>query len=551
MQIYAAHFRQLDFFPIWSASDSYGLGSPLPLYYHKLFFMVSAGIYLLLGNIKSTFTASIAFFMVIGVYGMRAALNVITSRKFLAAVGGLGLIFTNYAFTDWLVRGDLAEFSAMMLVPWLLWWCLKLVEQRSVSYQIIPIVVILVLAHNLIALSATIVLLIAVVTCLAFGGITGFRGIVRRLLISAVSVTLLLSPLIVTQLAFNQYYDPASKAIQGGFLATRNFVTPTDYFWYGNFRWLTDRVARSVFRPDSLAVQIDFSIWIPVALALPFLIVALIRRQNNVDRHRLSPATVFVTASLIAYLFLQFSASAPIYQIFRPLELLQFPWRLMAFITPLGIIAVVMIADVAFAKVETLSVRLVPLFAVAWLASLIALSPVFSTFMNYGFIPNSSLVAPRYDTFGRPPLIYGAEYLPQINKESGLFTWAVYLHLLATRDLAESLPPNAKPTKTNLGTASPSSTRCTVLEPKRTGFESLHIRLMIRCNHPTLLALPISFNPYTTISVIESDGHLEPVPYRRLRNDPRIVIHVSSTQPEVLSIVLPTLLPTLRHVLFG
>ena len=108
-QIYSAHFRQLDFFPVWSTSDAFGLGSPLPLYYHKAFFVVSGTAYLILGNIKATLVLSLGLFMVVGVYGMRAALSVITKRRLLITVGALGLIFTNYAFTDWLVRGDFAE----------------------------------------------------------------------------------------------------------------------------------------------------------------------------------------------------------------------------------------------------------------------------------------------------------------------------------------------------------------------------------------------------------------------------------------------------------
>ncbi len=132
-QIYSAHFRQLDFFPVWSTSGAFGLGSPLPLYYHKAFFVVSGTAYLIPGDIRATLVLSPGAFMVVGVYGMRTALSVITTRRMLITVGELGLIFTNYASTDWLVRGDFAEFSAMMPIPWVLWWCHKLVTTAAVS----------------------------------------------------------------------------------------------------------------------------------------------------------------------------------------------------------------------------------------------------------------------------------------------------------------------------------------------------------------------------------------------------------------------------------
>src|SRR5580704_434965 len=43
--IYAAHFRHLDFFPVWSSSDGLGLGSPVLLFYQKAFFYVSGVVF--------------------------------------------------------------------------------------------------------------------------------------------------------------------------------------------------------------------------------------------------------------------------------------------------------------------------------------------------------------------------------------------------------------------------------------------------------------------------------------------------------------------------
>ena len=81
-----------------------------------------------------------------------------------------------------------------------------------------------------------------------------------------------------------------------------------------------------------------------------------------------------------------------------------------------------------------------PTMSVVWLGGLILLSPVFATFQNYGFIPSKALVAPTYQTYGRPPLLYAAEYLPQVGKQSSLTTWLVYSGLYSTHKLAEPLP---------------------------------------------------------------------------------------------------------------
>ena len=75
-------------------------------------------------------------------------------------------------FTDWLVRGDLAEFgndvnSVAALV-------VSESRHEAVSVvRVIPIMVLLVFAHNLIGLSAIIPIALALATFLLFNGSSG------------------------------------------------------------------------------------------------------------------------------------------------------------------------------------------------------------------------------------------------------------------------------------------------------------------------------------------------------------------------------------------
>jgi hypothetical protein len=136
VQIYAAHFRHLDFLPVWSSSDGFAMGSPVLLYYHRDFFYIAGFIYAFFGGLKASVVATIAVFLAVGAYGMRQVLGVVTNSRLLCTVGSVGFLFTNYVFTDWLdPRGDLAEFSASMIVPWLLYWCVNLVKYRRVSVR--------------------------------------------------------------------------------------------------------------------------------------------------------------------------------------------------------------------------------------------------------------------------------------------------------------------------------------------------------------------------------------------------------------------------------
>ena len=130
--MYAAHFRHLDLFPVWSSTDGLGLGTPVLLFYQKAFFYVAGTVYVLLGgSLKPTLIISIAVFLAIGAYGMRRALTLVTESRMLQVLGSLGFLFTNYVFTDWLQRGDLPEFSAVMIVPWLLFCCLNFSEESA------------------------------------------------------------------------------------------------------------------------------------------------------------------------------------------------------------------------------------------------------------------------------------------------------------------------------------------------------------------------------------------------------------------------------------
>ena len=99
VQGYAAHFQHLDFFPVWSSTDGIGLGSPILLYYHRLFYYIAGLIYTIAGGgLKESVELTIAIFLVVGAYGMRRAIGVVTDSRLLCVVGSIGFLFTNYVF---------------------------------------------------------------------------------------------------------------------------------------------------------------------------------------------------------------------------------------------------------------------------------------------------------------------------------------------------------------------------------------------------------------------------------------------------------------------
>jgi hypothetical protein len=536
VRLYAAHFRHLDFFPVWSSSDALGLGSPVLLYYQKAFFYLAGLIYILFGGaLKPTLVVTVAIFLIVGAYGMRCTLALITPSRLLCTVGSVGFIFTNYAFTDWISRGDLPEFSAMMIVPWLLYWCLYLIIRRRVSFVLIPVLVLLVDAHSGIALISIFTLAAAMLTFLVVAGRQGLRAIASRLAIAVGGAALLLAPTLLAELRMAQFYDPASKTQHYGTISD-SYISFGAYLFGGSYHWL--RTGPHTF------VQIDFAIWIPIVLALLVLIAAgrhlklgLLAGRSRQERS----VILFLSATLLLYLFLQLRMSLFLYRLFSPLQVIVYPFRMMALITPLGIILIVQLTDPLYRRYEK---HLAPkVVAVLWLVSIILLSPITeswkqspSVFSNANQFMPVQLSSPPpyvdYRTFKGLPTLTGGflypEFLPEVFP-------AHRPELYDDTELYKYLHDS------QLGAASLSGVPCSVESPVHTPLESLQLTFEVRCAGPTRLALPISYNAYSTILVATHGEALGRIPYFHARSDPRIIINVHSSHPEVVVVHLPTL----------
>jgi hypothetical protein len=550
-QIYAAHFRHGDLFPVWSTSDAYGLGSPVLLFYQKAFFYVSGALYVILGGaLKTSLVLAMAIFLIVGSYGMRMAIGMVTERKVLVVVGSVGFLFTNYVFTDWLVRGDLPEFSALMIVPWLLYWCLKFVTKGVASFLIVPIFVLLVDTHNAIALLSVFLLAVTFVVFLTSFGLNGLREVWRRLAVSVVGTTIILAPMLVAQLKFSEFYDPAVKVHSPDANVFVDFIDPVRYFYDGSYHWNAPFDLTSAPSGALFTVQLDFAIWISILLGavLVFYWWMQARRAGvpfRIWRYFDSRVLAMLGGSILIYLFLQLRISSDVYRVFAALQVIDYPSRSLAFITPIGLLLTVAIAEALLRKYP--ANRVLAWLPAPWLASLVLLSPLTSsTLPQFGvsfespgsnttqktyMLSTAFFALPRDSTFGHPLAtlngsLFG-EYLPETTNAHGAeinYVADVYTNLVKEGDAAQSLGP----------------ARCSVVEP-RTPIESLNIQLDVKCNRPTRLALPITYNAYTSISSLSSHGVSRSVPYFHVRSDPRIIIDVPNDRKQTLQVSLPTI----------
>ncbi len=549
-QIYAAHFRHWDLFPIWSTSDAYGLGSPVLLYYQKAFFYVSGLVYLALGSLKTSLVLALAIFLIIGSYGMRLAIRTLTDRKALLVVGSVGFLFTNYVFTDWLVRGDLPEFTAVMLVPWLVYWCLKLVTRGEASLLIVPIIVLVVLAHNAIGLLSVFLLAVTFVVFLASFGLHGLRQVWRRLAIAVLGTMIILAPMFVAQLEFSKFYDPAVKVHSTDANVFVDFVDPIRYLYDGSYHWNAPFMLGSP-SGDLFTVQLDFAIWVSIFLGCALVLYWWVQAHREgmsfaIGRYCDPRALAVLGGSFLVYMFLQLSISSSVYRVFAVLQVIDYPTRSLAFVTPIGVLLSVAVAEAVLRKYPA-SVVLTWLPA-PWLASLVLLSPLTSgtlpsvhitykvqgahTTHTYDELSTTFFALPTYWKVGKPMAtlngsLFG-EYLPETTNARGVqipYVANYYTDFVKKGNAAQSL----------------SGGPCSVVEPVRTPIESLNIELSVKCARPTRLALPITYNAYTSITEQGPDGKGRSVPYFHVQTDPRIIIDVPNDQKETLQVSLPTI----------
>lgn len=547
VQIYAAHYRHGDLFPVWSSSDAYGMGSPVLLFYQKAFFMVGGVVFILLGGaLKATLMVTLGLFMAVGAYGMRRALGMVTASRLLIVVGSIGFLFTNEAFTEWLARGDLAEFTALMVSPWVLHWCLNLVKYRRVSFSIVPAMVVLVDAHNAVALVWIFALAVTGVVFVVSSGWSGIRTVAPRLSWAVAATTLLLAPMLVAELKMGHNYDPIHKVTLFGGNVSQNYANPIYYLYEGSYHWLAN------LEPYPITVQMDFAITALIVVGAVAAAVRLWRRRPvsgvEPDRPGLDPRTIAVlVVSLAIYYVLQLRAFHFVFDLLTTLKVISFPYRMMAVITPLALVLAVGIAD-GFLRTLALhpdgrTTRFLPVtVASIWLISLIGLSPVTahepglqaSMLPTAPFFPIPALTVRPVEgdaASAESPLFL--EYLPNVDSASGRrlpTDGAIYASLHATGTEGESLGPSP----------------CTVVEAPHTPLEATDIDYRVTCAGPARVALPISFNSFTAVDRYGRSGRWTPVAIVHVPTDPRIVVSVGAGGTERLVAHLPTL----SHILF-
>lgn len=483
-----------DFLPIWQADGCEGLGSAMPLFYHRLFNLVAGALYLLCGSIKSAVCAALAIFAFVGILGLMRTCLVLNAGWRIATLVAITFPHWNYARTDWLVRGAFAEFSALCLCPWLLWWCVDLLVKRRFSLTISAILLGVYLAHSPVAYFALPQLAIAYFLHLSFHR-PPLLGSIARLMLSALTFSVAVAPFLILML---QCAPQTNVDYFRVYLPWQLMLPVRCYFWDKPYSWGRE------FEPYT--VQLDAFFLGSCAL------FALSQQWRYKATLLLPPARtqwpllLFASCSFVCYFVLQTRLAHVFYRLAPGAEYLQFPWRLLCFLSPLLVLAVVLLGLGQHGAPSAWRQRIL---AMACLAT-IALNS--SRTIRYSWFSSVDLESPRNCNW--------AEYAPlrlQGQKRIGL-TFEEQKRLRDEGPVA-------------LGAAAE------IDELHEDPY--LERRYRVNCRQQTEVALPLAYSPLERV-FLECASGLIPLAHTRTDGDPRIRVRIPPGA-NIIRVQLPTM----------
>jgi len=326
--VYIQHMSQGDFFPLWSSLDNFMYGSAEPLLYHKLFYLVATPLYFLTHSLKTAFLFSIVFFLFVGASGIYRLSLIMGIRYWVAIFAGGMLICANYTITNWLIRGAVAEFSAAMLVPWILLGFLESIQKNKITWVLSISLALVCLAHSVIVYFL-IIIFIPIVLYFFFTKKINLHYFFSWPSLAAFALFLCLAgPYLFAMGWMGQDYD-MSRITPKFWLPENNFHYLHDYLhdksWHWGQTW------------KSYTLQMDFSITLLILInILRSAWIYWIQRKNIVIIF--SKNTRCMIFVLCVAIFLQTPLATFFYQYFPGASYIQFPWRLLSIITPIAIV---------------------------------------------------------------------------------------------------------------------------------------------------------------------------------------------------------------------
>lgn len=321
-----------DMFPLWTPFAQNGYGSPFPFFYHRFYNTVVALFALVSHSTYWSVKISIPLLLTLGAVGMHKTAQLMQLRFFSCIAASLLLIFANYTFTDWLIRGAMAEFSAFMLIPWFLYYGMRVILSKSLSGIGLGLVTsLLFFAHSIIFYYAA--LLIILIFVLSFWNSNNNLKFTKTSLVNLgvfvvftlINISIYALAIILIKPDFNL------EVLVNSFQVSKQFTSFFDYLVYTRFDWGNTA--------GGYSVEIGRGITLPLILiAIAIGIATKKSKINEKITKEKRKLLIFLIISIIFFVHLQFPLALWFYNLVPGAVYIQFPWRLLTFLTPILIL---------------------------------------------------------------------------------------------------------------------------------------------------------------------------------------------------------------------
>src|SRR3989344_5542155 len=245
------------------------------------------------------------------------------AAEFFGPLGGalssMLYLYAPYHSVDFYVRGAVNESWALVWFPLIYWLTYRLIKYKTFSY--IPLVSLsvaaLMLSHNpMLMIFAPTYMVWIFFWWWKFKSISSFK----HLTISAFWA-LGLAAFFTLPVIFEQQYVSIWTLTSGYFNYLAHFLDLKQMFLNINWCYGSSELGPA----DSMSFAIGYLQWIIpgiILIALPF--------SKNLKKNL--SLILFFALGALSFLFMSHSKSTPIWQLIKPLEILQFPWRFLTLV---------------------------------------------------------------------------------------------------------------------------------------------------------------------------------------------------------------------------
>lgn len=494
--VYAKHFRFGDLVPVWAASDNYGMGSPLPSLYHRLFYIVSGLVYAITNNSKIAIALALIVFTSVGVRYMFLTLRSFHCSLRIAMIGASILPFLNYSVTNWLVRGAMAEYSAMMLIPLVLYLVKKSWDRGSIYAPIGFAYGCLFLAHSVIAYFTALIIGVVLLAGYFSRALPWAFFSVKQIALSLLAFVSVTWWSLLPMLYFRQRYD-ISRLLPDFLNVQFQFRPATEYLWDSVWSWSNP--------PQLFTVQMD------IFLVLCLAGLLLMRRYTR--QH------VGVFAILALSLLLQNGRSWRFYNAIPGAGFIQFPWRLSA-LSSVVLLILVFIGLKQYKRLAVVIAVLTIMISGTWQR------------VNYYSYPDR-LETQNSRTLSDYSLSLFGEYLPADGS------------ILAPDPASSAVFSEWKPNIDEFIQTANSDAQCSLKRVTSIG-ESRLVSFSVRCDQPSLVILPVFATSAHSISSSRAGVNRECIIDRDSQSLCVVELPAGSTE---VTVHMPTFLSVISRLL--